>query len=507
MKHKAKRIVSAICALALCAAMLPAQAFAAPEVTSTTDSSVVTSADGGAADTRSVTQNNGTSKGATGTDGDGNIVPDTAGKNSVVPDTNTGSTGGTTPETTTGDAIEGAAPATVELSEQQSQPRLLAAPKADDYKDGWEITINVYVDGENAFEYATENEISVENGIITFNGSTHNIPHEFVFDSVTQNVKCDFIYDDNNCADIKWQPATGYTVQAIDGTLVYGSGGSNGYTATSADNVRGGSALNIYLVKTSYAINYKVDDVTQEDLTVTGLVRDYAPEVPTGTGTTGEGSCVTPFEGWNSDRGIESDHSGMQPGYQVTWKPEVNDSFVLAEVPQGVTGWFKDSDYSNRVTDTSLNLENVLDDSNGFAVANGVITLYGTRQQVQLAKEITKVNGKKYWSGDRVQAGDVVTYTVTVTNIGQSKISSVTVEDTFGGAGTPDVVMVNGTRAATFANGKASWTVENLDVNERKSIRTPIPFCKAMKARKSAIPPLPKSAKMAQVILVRLRLK
>ena len=83
-------------------------------------------------------------------------------------------------------------------------------------------------------------------------------------------------------------------------------------------------------------------------------------------------------------------------------------------------------------------------------------------------EKTVKLNGVPVTAGTEAEAGDTLTYTIKVTNMGNVALTNIQIKDTFTGAGTPDnenpAPSVNWSPNGT-GNQTATWSIENLAVN------------------------------------------
>lgn len=69
-----------------------------------------------------------------------------------------------------------------------------------------------------------------------------------------------------------------------------------------------------------------------------------------------------------------------------------------------------------------------------------------------------------------VEAGDTLTYTIKVTNTGNVALTNIRIEDTFTGVGTPTGGNLSWNATGEENEKTATWTIENLDVNDEATI-------------------------------------
>ena len=101
------------------------------------------------------------------------------------------------------------------------------------------------------------------------------------------------------------------------------------------------------------------------------------------------------------------------------------------------------------------------DDTNDNPTSEVDVTKTEAKPSLTVNKTYTISRDGQTVTQGNAKPGDVVTYTITVTNNGNVELSNVTVKDTFTGAKAPD-------NTWTAANGKfeKTWTIASLDVKE-----------------------------------------
>ena len=126
----------------------------------------------------------------------------------------------------------------------------------------------------------------------------------------------------------------------------------------------------------------------------------------------------------------------------VAWKADFHDAIALAEINDSTDGWYKTEECNGDLLDGSLALSAILAADSGFTVDNHVIKFFGTTKapKLEVAKTYTAERSGEQFTPDAknpLQVGDVLTYTITVKNAGNTDFTNLTVTDTFTGAGTP----------------------------------------------------------------------
>ena len=305
-------------------------------------------------------------------------------------------------------------------------------------KDGAPIYVAVYVDGTQ-----TEDELASYVEVATGDDN--------LLTTTVQNnqIKCDYTYQFYNCKDIKFTAKEGYVIEGVQADLVYGQSGSkgiqpNGDGSVTADNVQGGSTVEVYLA-TPYQVKYYLND---EELKNT----PYEDSNEYIRGTTDLKSISArpqnPLEegGYTKPEGSKGDgcvdKNGMQPETPNCYvNGDLKTKITLAALPmaaagQEVSGWYTNADGTSiEEAGTSVKVSD-----HASRAQDHIIPFYAKKTDaitvpdidtanVKIEKALTKVNGEAYTSG-MVNSGDVLTYQITVKNTGNgAKTTPTALED------------------------------------------------------------------------------
>ena len=250
------------------------------------------------------------------------------------------------------------------------------------YKSGTPINIKVYLENQN------RDITDKYDQYVTLSGMTDDIyPYGYQYKESTNSIECTYLYETYNCADIVMTAKPGYTIQAVKASLVYGQKGSNGITETKqdgsietkADNVSGGSTMEIYLAP-AYTVEYYVDNATTAS-------DDYTDANVYSVDNTG--LAVTGTVPENTETFPEDDKkpnaSGQQKEYQVVWKANINSQIAL-KTASNLYAWYPKWDASENTVDGTpieadqVALSAILDQKDSYTVEGNVIKFYGVSE-------------------------------------------------------------------------------------------------------------------------------
>ena len=213
-----------------------------------------------------------------------------------------------------------------------------------------EVYIKVYLDG--ADNDVTEQYETYLSGLTT-TGTTTGIG-EIAYEN--GHVVVPYTYDDINAADVQFGVSSGYVLQGVSGTFVFGSSGWGGSTGQgvaisgstwTVDNVDGKTTLKIY-VNTKYSVKY---------------------EVPFGTAPTDGNTYITVEGVGTANTPVFPADIDPNQGVEGSWKntdATIKTQITLATLPTGTTGWYDKNDAS--VTSPVIVAENtnLANDDNVF---------------------------------------------------------------------------------------------------------------------------------------------
>ena len=195
------------------------------------------------------------------------------------------------------------------------------------------VFIKVYLDGQNVTSAEWESFLP---GLTTT--ETTEAQGELTFDASTGSIKVPYTYDDIDAADVQFGIASGYVLQGVQGTFVYGQRGwnevrENGGTWT-VDNVDGGTTLSVYL-NTAYSVEYKgygAEGITDSNIYINqeSVNESQAPD----------------FAGINDSSSLEARNQGKNG----SWKnpaENIKTEIAVAALPAHAEGW------TNETNDTT----------------------------------------------------------------------------------------------------------------------------------------------------------
>ena len=219
-------------------------------------------------------------------------------------------------------------------------------------RPGTAINIDVVVDGTPMSEGDVGNYVTVTPSGGQFNENDDTVTYTFTY------------YD---CKDIDFVAKEGYVIEAVDADLVYGQSECKGITdnngTVTADNVRGGSTVIVY-VRTVYQLVYHNGNDTTTVPLVTGKTANLSDNVQgqidlvnssrptTGKQFTEEGQsynyvnvCSTSDKHYidNNDDGTCDEHAaatadGKQQAYDFTYVADLTTSETIDPLPEDKTG-------------------------------------------------------------------------------------------------------------------------------------------------------------------------
>ena len=363
-----------------------------------------------------------------------------------------------------------------------------------------EVYIQVFLDDTNV----TQNWQSYLSNLTT-TGTTEGMGDPEYKDN---HIVVPYAYEDIDAADVQFGIASGYVLQGVQGTFVYGQHGwnevsENGGTWT-VDNVDGDTILSVYL-NTAYSVEYTVPDgvdpivdsktyisaeaISQASGPDFGDITSDSPVVDRNTGYSGSwknGSLSTQIgvanlpehtTGWtnevsNTTEGgsnltVQEALTGHLNGddcvftftaatatYTVTYTDGVDGEEIFADQVTGDLTYGVDTPVfegtPTRPGYTFAGWEPEVSDT-----VTGNATYTAKWEAVSITKDLTSVirdgqpladfNVETY----AAQVGDQLTYTITVINNGNITLETVTVDDVFTGSGTltfnaPEDVTVDG---------------------------------------------------------------
>ncbi len=192
------------------------------------------------------------------------------------------------------------------------------------------VFIKVYLDGQDVTSAEWESFLP---GLTTT--ETTEAQGELTFDASTGSIKVPYTYDDIDAADVQFGIASGYVLQGVQGTFVYGQRGwnevsENGGTWT-VDNVDGNTTLSVYL-NTAYSVEYKgygAEEITDSNIYINqeSVNESQAPD----------------FAGINDSSPLEERNQGKNG----SWKnpaENIKTEILVAALPAHAEGWTNEAD-------------------------------------------------------------------------------------------------------------------------------------------------------------------
>ena len=217
-----------------------------------------------------------------------------------------------------------------------------------------EVYIKVYLDGADndvTAQYATYLSGLTTTGTTAGSGSIE-------YDSATGSVVVPYTYDDINAADVQFSVSSGYVLQGVSGTFVFGSSGWGGSTGQgvaisgstwTVDNVDGQTTLSIYL-NTKYSVEY---------------------EVPFGTAPTDGNTYITVEGVGTANTPVFPADIDPNQGVEGSWKntdATIKTQITLATLPTGTTGWYNESNV--QYTQSTLEVSTAAAENSGYDTNN-----------------------------------------------------------------------------------------------------------------------------------------
>ena len=273
-------------------------------------------------------------------------------------------------------------------------------------------------------------------------------------DTVTYSVT---YYD---CKDIGFKATDGYVIEAVDADLVYGQRGCQGITnnngTVTADNVKGGSTVTVY-VRSAYTVEYyQVEDNESNllDGTSHNDTKNYVdgwtteePQKQEPQNPTAESGGY--YQVCNCTNYPTCGHVGLtktdgsQPAennFYVAKKPGIG--ITLPDLPsvvdtKAVTGWYLDENCSGETQEPSKQVP--VSTVKNYADAQKVIKFYAkvtdkAQPNISVEKKLTAVERDGQDITDDLDnttlyADDKLAWTITVTNNGNADATGLKLED------------------------------------------------------------------------------
>ena len=265
-------------------------------------------------------------------------------------------------------------------------------------------------------------------------------------DTVTYSVT---YYD---CKDIGFKATDGYVIEAVDADLVYGQRGCQGITnnngTVTADNVKGGSTVTVY-VRSAYTVEYYQVEGGQ----VTLYTKDDAQYVAKWTTQENvNGNAQNPTdsdkyykvcncEGECEHKGF-TDINGAQPGKNYVFvETSPATSITLPNLPtvsgeKEVTGWYLNEDCNGeqKGPNSSVPVSNVKETATDRVIKFYAKVTDKAQPSISVEKKLIAVerdgqNITDSLDNTTLYAGDKLTWTITVTNNGNADATELKLED------------------------------------------------------------------------------
>ena len=269
-------------------------------------------------------------------------------------------------------------------------------------------------------------------------------------DTVTYSVT---YYD---CKDIGFKATDGYVIEAVDADLVYGQRGCQGITnnngTVTADNVKGGSTVTVY-VRSAYTVEYYQVENGQETPLTNEPYEDnvqYVAEWTTQENVNGNAQNPTDSdkyykvcncEGECEHKGF-TDINGAQPGKNYVFvETSPATSITLPNLPtvsgeKEVTGWYLNENCNDELKEpnSSVPVSNVKETDTDRVIKFYAKVTDKAQPNISVEKKLTVVerDGQNITAdldNTTLYAGDQLTWTITVTNSGNADATGLKLED------------------------------------------------------------------------------
>ena len=221
-----------------------------------------------------------------------------------------------------------------------------------------EVYIQVFLDDTNV----TQNWQSYLSNLTT-TGTTEGMGDPEYKDN---HIVVPYAYEDIDAADVQFGIASGYVLQGVQGTFVYGSSGWNGVKEDcgtwTVDNVDGDTILSVYL-NTAYSVEYKgygAEGITDSNIYINqeSVNESQAPD----------------FAGINDSSSLEARNQGKNG----SWKnpaENIKTEIAVAALPAHAEGWTNEADGTTEGGKT-LTVQDALND--GLNKGDSVFTFTAT---------------------------------------------------------------------------------------------------------------------------------